>query len=72
VAAWRAGERFLLIVLGAQTRSLSFRDARMLLQYAFHAMGIEAPPVVEHRHAVPRRSPGRPQPRIRTVLPRAS
>ena len=31
VSAWRAGERFLLIVLGAQTRSLSFRDARALL-----------------------------------------
>jgi D-alanyl-D-alanine carboxypeptidase len=70
VAAWRAGERFLLIVLGAQTRSLSFRDARALLQYAFHAMGIEAPPAVEYRPAAPRRSPGRSQPRIRTVLPR--
>jgi hypothetical protein len=45
----------------------------MLLQYAFHAMGIEPPtPVVERRPAAPRR-PGRSQPtRIRTVLPRAS
>ncbi|OGL15855.1 MAG: hypothetical protein A3K12_08905, partial [Candidatus Rokubacteria bacterium RIFCSPLOWO2_12_FULL_71_19] len=40
VAAWRAGQRFLLVVLGAQTRSLSFRDARRLLQYGFIANGL--------------------------------
>lgn len=40
IAAWRAGQRFLLIVLGAQTRSLSFRDARKLLQYGFIAIGL--------------------------------
>ena len=41
IAAWRAGQRFLLIVLGAQTRSLSFRDARKLLQYGFIANGLD-------------------------------
>ncbi|MBI2526774.1 MAG: D-alanyl-D-alanine carboxypeptidase [Candidatus Rokubacteria bacterium] len=41
VAAWRAGQRFLLVVLGAQTRSLSFRDAKRLLQYGFSANGLE-------------------------------
>jgi D-alanyl-D-alanine carboxypeptidase len=41
IAAWRAGQRFLLIVLGSQTRSLSFRDARKLLQYGFIANGLD-------------------------------
>ena len=41
IAACRAGQRFLLIVLGSQTRSLSFRDARKLLQYGFIANGLD-------------------------------
>ncbi len=55
VAAWRAGQRFLLVVLGAQTRSLSFRDARRLLQYGFIANGLEA--AEEPRRAAPPRRP---------------
>jgi D-alanyl-D-alanine carboxypeptidase len=43
IAAWRAGQRFLLIVMGAQTRSLSFRDAQQLLRYGFVESGIEPP-----------------------------
>jgi D-alanyl-D-alanine carboxypeptidase (penicillin-binding protein 5/6) len=42
IAAWRAGQRFLLIVLGSQTRSLSFRDAQQLLRYGFAEAGIES------------------------------
>jgi D-alanyl-D-alanine carboxypeptidase len=42
IAAWRAGQRFLLIVLGSQTRSLSFRDAQQLLRYGFVETGIES------------------------------
>jgi D-alanyl-D-alanine carboxypeptidase len=73
VAAWRAGERFLLIVLGAQTRSLSFRDARALLEYGFHETGIEPPaPVVEHRPLPSRRVHSGRHPRVRAVLPRSS
>jgi D-alanyl-D-alanine carboxypeptidase len=41
IAAWRSGQRFLLIVLGSQTRSLSFRDAKQLLRYGFAESGIE-------------------------------
>ena len=67
VAAWRAGERFLLIVLGAQTRSLSFRDARALLEYGFHETGIE-PPAEPHRRPV--LPPRRPASRPRTAAPR--
>ena len=40
IAAWRAGQRFLLIVLGSQTRSLSFRDAQQLLRYGFAETGM--------------------------------
>ena len=43
IAAWRAGQRYLLIVLGAQTRSLSFRDAKKLLRYGFNEGTLEAP-----------------------------
>jgi D-alanyl-D-alanine carboxypeptidase (penicillin-binding protein 5/6) len=58
VMAWRAGHRFLLVVLGAQSRPLSFRDARRLLEYGFSENGIET--VQEPRRPVlPRRLPGR-------------
>jgi D-alanyl-D-alanine carboxypeptidase len=59
VTAWRSGERFLLIVLGAESRSASFRDARLLLQYGFHELGLEplgeAKRPVSARKAPPRR-----------------
>jgi D-alanyl-D-alanine carboxypeptidase len=53
VAAWRAGERFLLIVLGAHTRSLSFRDARALLAYGFQETGLQMPPEPQPPHRRP-------------------
>jgi len=73
VAAWKAGERFLLIVLGAQTRSLSFRDARALLEYGFHETGVEtAPPAPEPRRApAPPRRPADRRSRARAALPHA-
>jgi D-alanyl-D-alanine carboxypeptidase len=42
VAVWRAGQQFLMVVLGAQTRSLSFLDGKKLLRYAFVHAGLEA------------------------------
>ena len=51
IAAWREGQRFLLIVMGAQTRSLSFRDAKQLLRYGFVESGFELPE--EPRKPVP-------------------
>ena len=77
VAAWRADERFVLIVLGAQSRSLSYRDARALLAYGFHETGLQMPPEPVHRRpmlprrAVERRSRASAPP-IRTPLPRSS
>jgi D-alanyl-D-alanine carboxypeptidase (penicillin-binding protein 5/6) len=61
IAAWREGQRFLLIVMGAQTRSLSFRDAQQLLRYGFGESGIEQPEA-PRRPALPpptRRPPDR-------------
>ncbi len=59
VATWRAGQRYLLILLGSQTRSLSFRDARAVLQYGFQEAGLETPeeprrPPLPRRHSDPR------------------
>jgi D-alanyl-D-alanine carboxypeptidase len=64
VAAWRAGQRFLLIVLGSQTRSLSFRDAQQLLRYGFVESGIE-PPEPPRRPASPPPPPRKPTERRR-------
>jgi len=54
VAAWRGGHRFLLIVLGAPSRVLSFLDAQKLLQYGFVEAGLE--PSVEEPRPLPRRT----------------
>jgi D-alanyl-D-alanine carboxypeptidase len=60
IAAWRAGQRFLLIVLGSHTRSLSFRDARKVLQYGFIANGLDIGDDPPRRPAAPaRRGPRR-------------
>jgi len=60
IAAWRAGQRFLLIVLGSQTRSLSFRDAKEVLRFGFAEAGIET--IEEPRRPTapppPKRRPG--------------
>ena len=53
ISAWKSGEQFLLIVLGARTRSLSFRDARAVLRYGFVETGLEPAP------QPPARRPGR-------------
>ncbi len=76
VAAWREGERFVLIVLGAHTRSLSFRDARALLAYGFKETGLQLPPEPPRRRpTLPRRPldrrPRTAAPHTRTPLPDA-
>lgn len=53
VAAWRSGQRFLCILLGSETRSLSFVDARKLLQYGFDQAGLE--PAVTDPRPLPRK-----------------
>lgn len=54
VSAWKSGQQFVLIVLGAQTRSSSFRDAKTVLRYGFFETGLETAP------EPPTRRPGRP------------
>jgi D-alanyl-D-alanine carboxypeptidase len=51
VAAWRGGQQFLMIVLGARTRALSFLDAKRLLHYGFVEAGLEAAEVVKRTPA---------------------
>ncbi len=41
VSAWRGGQQFVMIVLGARTRALSFLDAKKLLHFAFAETGLE-------------------------------
>ncbi len=41
VSAWRAGQQYLMIVLGARSRAHSFLDAKKLLHYGFVEAGLE-------------------------------
>jgi D-alanyl-D-alanine carboxypeptidase (penicillin-binding protein 5/6) len=44
VSAWRAGQQFVMIVLGARTRALSFLDGKKLLRYGFIETGLQEEP----------------------------
>ena len=69
VATWRSGERFVLIVLGSQTRSASYRDARTVLSFGFQEAGLQVPPEpTQRRIQPPRRAAER---RSRAHLPQA-
>jgi D-alanyl-D-alanine carboxypeptidase len=68
VSAWRAGESYLLIVLGARTRSLSFRDARQLLRFAFGEIAVEEPEIRRRTAKVPPRR-GRGAHRAKAPIP---
>ena len=68
ISAWKSGQHFVLIVLGSQTRSLSFRDAKTVLRYGFYETGLEvAPPApapaVKRKSPVPPRRPSERRPR---------
>jgi D-alanyl-D-alanine carboxypeptidase len=66
VTAWRSGQQFLMILLGARSRSLSFIDARKLLRYGFAEAGL-ALPAPERRETVRRDTPRREPMRRATV-----
>lgn len=60
VSAWRHGQQFLMIVLGARTRQASFLDAKKLLLHGFVEAGLEVP-------AEPRPKPTKSRPaKLRT------
>jgi D-alanyl-D-alanine carboxypeptidase len=68
ISAWKSEQHFVLIVLGSQTRSLSFRDAKTVLRYGFYETGLEvAPPsttpAVKRKAPVAPRRPGERRPR---------
>jgi D-alanyl-D-alanine carboxypeptidase len=65
VSVWRNGQQFLMIVLGARTRAMSFADAKRLLRFGFVESGLEQP--VEPR---PRPTPRRPP--TRRITPSAT
>jgi D-alanyl-D-alanine carboxypeptidase len=52
VSAWRNGQQFLMIVLGAPTRQASFLDAKKLLLHGFIEAGLEVPQPVIRRKPV--------------------
>jgi D-alanyl-D-alanine carboxypeptidase len=54
VSAWRNGHQFVMILLGAPSRGLSYADAKKLLQYGFVEAGLEAPPSERPRAATKR------------------
>ena len=49
LGAWRNDRQFLMIVMGARTRALSFLDAKKLLQFGFVEAGIDPPPEPSQR-----------------------
>ncbi len=59
VSAWRNGQQFLMIVLGARTRATSFLDAKRLLRFGFVEAGLEQPREPYRPRATPRRPPAR-------------
>ena len=68
ISAWKSEQHFVLIVLGSQTRSLSFRDAKTVLRYGFYETGLEvgpppAAPAVKRKAPVAPRRPGERRPR---------
>ena len=66
VTAWKAGQQFLMIVLGAKTRGQSFRDAQKMLHYGFVETGLEKDaPQVKRAVSAPAKSPVRKPVRAR-------
>jgi D-alanyl-D-alanine carboxypeptidase len=57
VSAWRAGQQFVMIILGARTRAQSFLDGKKILRYGFIETGLE--PQDEPRRDPPPKRPVR-------------
>jgi D-alanyl-D-alanine carboxypeptidase len=73
ISAWKSGQQFLVIILGSQSRSLSFRDAKTVLRYGFLETGLEFEPEKPSRRPIrPRLPPRRPnERRSQAALPGA-
>ena len=68
VSAWRNGQQFLMIVLGARTRQASYLDAKKLLLHGFVELGLEAPAPEPSRATPTKGKPQRLRPRRATAL----
>ena len=68
VSAWRNGQQFLMIVLGARTRQASYLDAKKLLLHGFVELGLEAPAPEPPRATPTKGKPHRLRPRRATAL----
>ena len=55
VSAWRNGQQFVMIVLGARSRALSYADAKKLLHFGFVESGLETAPPEPKPRSGPRR-----------------
>jgi D-alanyl-D-alanine carboxypeptidase (penicillin-binding protein 5/6) len=69
VSAWRNGQQFLMIVLGARTRAQSFLDAKRLLRYGFVESGLDAPVEPKPARAPRRGLPPRHSAAAATAVP---
>ena len=56
VSAWKNGHQFVMIILGARSRGLSYADGKKILQHGFVETGIESP----RPEPRPRLTPKRP------------
>ena len=70
VSAWRDGQQFLMIVLGAAHARLSFLDAKRLLRFGFVESGPGAAPRAEAEPAAA--GPPKPSGRARATAAPAS
>ena len=66
VSAWRNGQQFLMIVLGASSRQASFLDAKKLLMHGFVEAGLEVPDV-QPRSKPTKTRPAKLRPRRATL-----
>jgi D-alanyl-D-alanine carboxypeptidase len=55
VTAWKSGQQFVMIVLGAPSRGHSYVDAKKLLRYGFVETGLEVPAPEPRPRATPKR-----------------
>ena len=70
VATWRGGQEFLIIVLGAKTRQLSYLDAARALRFGFTEAGLDAPrPAPKSAARIIRRGAKRPARAVKAPAP---
>jgi D-alanyl-D-alanine carboxypeptidase (penicillin-binding protein 5/6) len=67
VSAWRNGQQFLMIVLGATSRQASFLDAKKLLLHGFVEAGLDVPDSPARAERPTKAKPAKLRPRRATI-----